>query len=180
MSEGNHADATAIVEVRASLSLATVPPLTVIAGRVAHTLAASGGIGTPTYAILAGNTDGHFALDAASGVLSLRADAALGRHTLTLQVADARKNTVQALATVEVSAVLVLSDAPSFTVIASMAMSLHTFIASGGIGIKTYTLVAGDAEEIFCCGCRQWSILFIAKHPGKGLYADSASDGCTR
>ena len=33
---------------------------------------------------------------------------------------------------------------PSFTVIASIALSLHTFIASGGIGIKTYTLLAGD------------------------------------
>ena len=144
----NSAKALAVVEVRASLSLATVPPLTVIAGRVAHTLAASGGIGALTYTIVPGNEVG-FAVDAASGVLSLRADAVLGRHTLTLQVADARTNTVQALATVEVLAVLALSDAPSFTVIASVAMSLHTFIASGGIGIKTYTLVAGDAGKYF-------------------------------
>ena len=142
------AEALAIVEVRASLSLVAMPPLTVIAGRVAHTLAASGGIGTLTYAIVPGNEVG-FAVDAASGVLSLSVNAEAGRHTLTLQVADARANTVQALATVEVSAVLVLSDAPSFTVIASMAMSLHTFIASGGIGIKTYTLVAGDDEKYF-------------------------------
>ena len=140
--------AVALVEVRASLSLATVPPLTVIAGGVAHTLAASGGIGTLTYTIAPGNEVG-FAVDAASGVLSLSVNAEAGRHTLTLQVADARANTVQALATVEVPAVLVLSDAPSFTVIASVAMSLHTFIASGGIGIKTYTLVAGDAEKYF-------------------------------
>ena len=140
------AEALAVVEVRASLSLVAVPPLTVIAGRVAHTLAASGGIGDLTYVIVSGK-DG-FALDA-NGVLSLHADAGLGRHTLTLQVMDERKHTVQALATVEVSAVLVLSDAPSFTVIASVAMSLHTFIASGGLGIKTYTLVAGDAEKYF-------------------------------
>ena len=140
--------ALAVVEVRASLSLATVPPLTVIAGSVAHTLAGSGGIETLTYAIAPGNEVG-FAVDAASGVLSLSVNAKTGRHTLTLQVADARANTVQALATVEVSAVLALSEVPSFTVIASVAMSLHTFIASGGIGIKTYTLVAGDAEEYF-------------------------------
>ena len=140
--------ALAVVEVRASLSLATVPPLTVIAGSVAHTLAGSGGIETLTYAIAPGNEDG-FAVDAASGVLSLSVNAKTGRHTLTLQVADARANTVQALATVEVSAALALSEVPSFTVIASAAMSLHTFIASGGIGIKTYTLVAGDAEEYF-------------------------------
>ena len=138
------AEAEAVVEVVASLSLATVPPLTVIAGKVAHTLTASGGIGTHTYTIVPGK-DG-FALDAASGVLSLRADAALGRHTLTLQVADARANTVQVTATVGVSAVLDLAAAPSFTVIASVAMSLHTFVASGGIGIKTYTLVAGDDD----------------------------------
>ena len=140
----NRAKALAVVEVRASLSLVAMPPLTVIVGEVAHTLAASGGIGTPTYAILAGNTGGHFALDAASGVLSLRADAALGRHTLTLQVADAHNNTVQAVVAVGVSAVLSLAEVPSFTVIASVAMSLHTFVASGGIGSRTYTLLAGD------------------------------------
>ena len=140
---GNQADAMAIVEVRASLSLATVPPLTVIVGRVAHTLAASGGIGIYTYTILSGD-EGVFALDAASGVLSLWADAALGRHTLTLQVADARNNTAETVATVEVSAALALADAPPFTVIAGVAMSLHMFIASGGIGTPTYEIVSGD------------------------------------
>ena len=145
--EGSHAETIINIELPV-LALATVPPLTVIAGRVAHTLAASGGVGTHTYAMVPGNEVG-FALDAASGVLSLSVNAKAGRHTLTLQVADARANTVQALATVEVSAVLELSEVPSFTVIASVAMSLHTFIASGGIGIKTYTLVAGDAEEYF-------------------------------
>ena len=44
--DDNQAKATAVVEVRASLSLVAMPPLTVIVGRVAHTLAASGGIGT--------------------------------------------------------------------------------------------------------------------------------------
>ena len=142
--ESNHAGATAIVEVIASLSLATVPSLTVIVGRVAHTLAASGGIGIYTYTILSGDEGGHFVLGAASGVLSLRVDAALGRHTLTMQVADARNNTVQAVAMVEVSAALALSDAPPFTVIAGVAMSLHMFIASGGIGTPTYEIVSGD------------------------------------
>ena len=141
--EGNHAGATAIVEVKASLSLATVPSLTVIVGRVAHTLTASGGIGIHTYTILSGDKDG-FALDAASGVLSLSVNAGLGRHTLTVQVADARNNTVQAVAMVEVSAALSLADAPPFTVIASVAMSLYKFIASGGIGAPTYEIVSGD------------------------------------
>ena len=150
--ERSSAEALAVVEVRASLSLVTVPLLTVVVDKVAHTLAASGGIGKPTYAIVSGDEDGGFALDAASGVLSLRADAALGRHTLTLQVADARKNTVQAVATVEVSAALALSDAPPFTVIASVAVSLHRFIASGGIGVPTYTIVSGNEKGHFDLG----------------------------
>ena len=147
----NTAQAVATVEVSAALALADAPSFTVIASVVMslHTFIASGGIGTPTYTIFAGNDDGNFALNAASGVLSLTVDAAVGSHTLTVQVMDERGNTAQALATVGVSAALALAAAPSFTVIASVAMSLHTFIAGGGVGIKTYTLVAGDAEEYF-------------------------------
>ena len=137
------AKAVAVVEVRASLSLAVVPPLTVIVGRVAHTLTASGGIGAPTYTI-ADDDAGSFALDAASGVLSLSMNAEAGKYTLMVQVRDARNNIDETVVTVGVSAVLSLADVPRFTVIASMAMSLHTFVASGGIGVKTYTLVVGD------------------------------------
>ena len=144
----NTATALAIVEVRASLSLAAVPPLTVIVGRVVHTLVASGGIGDLTYVIVSVNKDG-FALDAASGVLSLSVNAGLGRHTLTLQVMDARKHTVEAVATVAVSAVLTLADAPPFTVIASLGMSLHTFVAGGGIGAPTYAIVSGNDKKGF-------------------------------
>ena len=46
MMSGGTAEAVATVEVLAALSLVTVPPLTVIVGRVAHTLVAGGGIGT--------------------------------------------------------------------------------------------------------------------------------------
>ena len=143
----NTATAVAIVEVRGSLFLAAVPPLTVIVGRVAHTLVASGGIEDLTYAIVSGK-DG-FALDAANGVLSLHADAGLGRHILTLQVMDAREHNVQAVATVAVSAVLTLVDASPFTVIASVAMSLHTFVAGGGIGTHTYAIVSGNDKKAF-------------------------------
>ena len=145
------AKALAVVEVRASLSLVAMPPLTVIVGRVAHTLAASGGIGTHTYAILSGDEDGGFALDAASGVLSLSVNAALGQATLTLQVADERANTVQAVATVEVSAALALSEVSLLEAIAGNALSLHIFVADGGIGSRTYTLLAGD-DRYFSVG----------------------------
>ena len=164
---GNRAGATAIVEVIASLSLATVPPLTVIVGRVAHTLTASGGIGIYTYTILSGDKDG-FALDAASGVLSLSVNAGLGRHTLTVQVADARNNTVQAVAMVEVSAALSLADAPPFTVIASVAMSLHMFIASGGIGAPTYEIVSGD-ESYFSVNASS-GVLSLAADAEPNIY----------
>ena len=98
---------------------------------------------------MASNEKEGFTLNAASGVLSLLADAAVGSHTLTVQVMDARDNTAQAVATVEVSAALSLAAAPSFTVIASVAMSLHMFIASGGIGTPTYTIVAGNEGRDF-------------------------------
>ena len=142
---GDTAKAVATVEVSAVLTLATVPPLTVIVGRVAHALVAGGGIGTPTYAIVSGNKDG-FALDAASGVLSLSVNAELRRHMLTVQVMDGQDNTAEAVATVGVSAALELAEVSSFTVIASAAMSLHMFIASGGIGGRTYTLLVGEED----------------------------------
>ena len=149
--ERSSAKALAVVEVRASLSLVAMPPLTIIVGRVAHTLVASGGIGIHTYAIVSSDEDGHFVLGAASGVLSLRADAALGQATLTLQVADARANAVQAVVSVEVSAVLSLAEVSLLEAIAGNALSLHIFAAGGGIGSRTYTLLAGN-DEYFSVG----------------------------
>ena len=100
------------------------------------------GIGIKTYTLLAGDK-GYFSVDGGSGVLSLLAAAQEGVHTVTVQAIDAGSRKVNALATVRVSAALMLSDAPSFTVIASVALSLHTFIASGGIGIKNLCFVGG-------------------------------------
>ena len=76
-------------------------------------------------------------------------NAELGSHTLTVQVMDERDNTADTVVTVGVSAVLSLAESPSFTVIASVGMSLHTFIASGGIGVPTYTIVAGNDDGQF-------------------------------
>ena len=138
-------EALATVRVSAALMLSDAPLINVALGAAVslHKFIASGGIGIKTYTLLAGDK-GYFSVNAASGVLSLLAAAQEGVHTLTVQAIDAGSRKVNALATVRVSAALMLADAPSFTVIASMALSLHTFIASGGIGIKTYALLAGD------------------------------------
>ena len=138
-------NALATVRVSAALMLADAPLISVALGATVglHKFIASGGIGIKTYTLLAGDK-GYFSVDGGSGVLSLLAAAQEGVHTVTVQAIDAGSRKVNALATVRVSAALMLSDAPSFTVIASVALSLHTFIASGGIGIKTYALLAGD------------------------------------
>ena len=166
----NTAEALALVEVSAALSLSDAPSFTVIASVALslHTFAASGGIGIKTYTLVSGNELGYFAVDAVGGVLSLRADAAAGVYTLTVQAMDEHDNTAEALAVVEVSAALSLSDAPSFTVIASVALSLHTFSAAGGIGDKTYTLVAGS-EDYFSLGASS-GVLSIQGNAPVGIY----------
>ena len=129
------------------LQLSDAPRVTAVAGEAAtlHTLVVTGGSGDNTYTLVGGDDVDYFGLDKNIGVLSLQASAQAGVYTLTVQVADKDNNTAKAVATVEVSAALELAAVSSFTVIASAAMSLHRFVASGGIGIKTYTLVAGDA-----------------------------------
>ena len=115
-----------------------------------HTFAASGGIGAATYTWAAGNSLGYFDLDATSGVLSLSAEAVAGKYTLTVRVTDARDNRVEAMVRANISAALSLADAPRLFAAKEVAMSLHTFVASGGLGVKTYTLVAG--AEYFTVG----------------------------
>ena len=148
--QDNIAQATVTVGVSAVLSMASAPLISVALGAAVslHTFAASGGIGIKTY-ILAAGDENYFSVNTNSGVLSLLATAKEGVHTLTVQAIDKRNRGVDALATVRVSAALSLADAPPFTVIASMAMSLHTFVASDGIGVKTYTLLDGDGGEYF-------------------------------
>ena len=143
--QDNIAQATVTVGVSAVLSMASAPLISVALGEAVslYTFIASGGIGIKTYTLLA-DDEKYFSVNTDSGVLYLLADAQKGVYTLTVQAIDKRNRGVDALATVRVSAALSLADAKPFTVIASMAMSLHTFVASDGIGVKTYTLVAGD------------------------------------
>ena len=71
------------------LQLSDAPRLTAVAGKALslHTFVATGGSEGKTYTLVAGG-DGHFVLDEASGVLSLRADAEPDIYTLTVEVAD--------------------------------------------------------------------------------------------
>ena len=146
----NTDEAVATVGVLAALSLSDAPRLTAVAGEAVslHTFSAKGGIGTKTYTLMPGDDVGHFDLDKNSGVLSLQVSAQAGVYTLTVEVADGDSGSgpVGAVATVEVSAALMLADAPLLSVALGAAVSLHKFTASGGIGIKTYTLAAGNKD----------------------------------
>ena len=149
---GNSSDAArAVVEVRLSLLLADAPRLTAVAEFAAslHTFVAAHGGDGKAYTIEGGDTDGNFVLNAASGALSLRAESTDGLYTLTVQAADERDSLVTAVATVEVSAALRLTDALLLVADAGDVVSLTTFTASGGIGVKTYTLVAGNEDKYF-------------------------------
>ena len=149
---GNSSEAArAVVEVRLSLLLADAPRLTAVAKFAAslHTFVAAHGGDGKAYTIEGGDTDGNFVLNAASGALSLRAESTDGLYTLTVQVADERESLVTAVATVEVSAALRLTDALLLVADAGDVVSLTTFTASGGIGVKTYTLVAGNDDKYF-------------------------------
>ena len=88
------------------LHLAEVPLLSGFAGiaKVLHTITADGVIPGEQYMIVAGNTQGYFAVDADRGVLSLLSTAWEGVYTLSVEVSDglflSRKAT--AVATVEI------------------------------------------------------------------------------
>ena len=118
----------------------------------------------------------YFSVDAASGVLSLSMNAPAREYMLTVQVIDARNNTVQAVATVGVSAVLSLAEVPLLEAIEENALSLYTFAAGGGIGSRTYTLLAGN-DGYFSVGAGKWGAVFVGECRNGTAYADGASDG---
>ena len=146
----NMAEALATVEVL-SLYLANPPTLYAVVGEKVnlHTFTASGGMGAKTYTIIAGNTDGYFTLDSASGILSLSATAALlGFYTLSVEVID-EVNQATASVIVEVVSPLSVADAPPLSTYPAIAMSLHTFTVSGGGGAKTFAIISGNEAGYF-------------------------------
>ena len=141
------ATAEATITVVETLFLADTPPLTAIEGvmGVLHTFKASGGLGAKTYVLIAGT--GYFSIDDNSGVLQMNDNTAAGIYTLLVEVTDGaiipQKVTVEA--TIAVVEILFLADTPPLTATAGAMVVLHTFMASGGLGAKTYALIAGNA-----------------------------------
>ncbi len=138
-----------IVEIVPHLSLPRTPPLFGSAGVAMslHTFTASGGVGAKTYTVTA-DPDDYFTLGTDSGILSLRASAMVGIYTLSIQATDKLNNMAKALATVEVLS-LYLANPPTLYAVMGEEVSLHTFTASGGMGTKTYTIIAGNTDDYF-------------------------------
>ena len=156
---------TVIAEVEAAdnLILANAPPLavTVIAGVALslHTFTASGGLGILTYALIGNhaghfyalidNHAGHFSIDERDGVLRIHGDRRGGVYTLSVEVSDGAiiPQRATAVATITVVETLFLADTPPLTATATegAVVVLHTFMASGGLGAKTYALIASNA-----------------------------------
>ena len=145
----NMAEALATVEVL-SLYLANPPTLYAVMGEEVnlHTFTASGGMGAKTYTIIAGNTDGYFTLDPASGILTLSAAATLGFYTLSVEVMD-EVNQATVSVIVEVVSPLSVADAPPLSTYPAIALSLHTFTVSGGGGAKTFAIISGNEAGYF-------------------------------
>ena len=176
------ATAMATVTVVETLFLADAPPLTATAGAAAslHTFTASGGWGTKTYTLIAGNAD-YFSIGDNSGVLRIDETATMGIYTLSVAVADGAiiPQRATAVATVTVVETLFLADAPPLTATAGATVSLHTFTASGGWGAKTYTLIA-DSAGYFSIGDNS-GVLQMNSEAVEGIYTLSVAvaDGAT-
>ena len=171
------ASAVLTVEIL-GISLSDAPRLYADVGNAVslHTFTARGGAGTKTYTIVAGDED-YFTLDSASGVLSLRASATVGVYTLSVKVMDEADEEATALAIVEVVPSLSLQSVSSLVAVAEAQSVLHQFTASGGIGAKTYTIVAGDGSEYFSIGATgaEGGILVLLDNATVAVYTVSVA-----
>ena len=144
--EGSSAQTALPVDV----VLSELPLLTALAGKIIYTFTVGGGIGEKTYAIEEGDGAQYFTLGGTSGKLSVRAETEVGKYTLQVKISDSRGDYAAGAITVKVLPPLSLAGV-SLTGWArlSVAVTLHGFAASSGIGAKRYTLVAGNDAGYF-------------------------------
>ena len=154
-----------IVVIVPHLSLPRPPPLFGSAGVAMslHTFTASGGFGAKTYTVTA-DPDDYFTLGTDSGILSLRASAMVGIYTLSIQATDELNNMAEALATVEVLS-LYLANPPTLYAVIGEEVNLHTFTASGGMGTKTYTIIASSTDDYFTLDPASGTLTLSANAP---------------
>ena len=102
--DGSRAESIINIELR-YFDLADAPPLFAIAGLAEsvrlHAFTAVYGVGASTYELV-GDESGYFTLGAASGVLSMTANVALGVYTVSVAASDADGNQATAVATVHI------------------------------------------------------------------------------
>ena len=123
-----------------SLALTDAPPLLAFAGAAAEVHAFGGG--AASYALAAQSE--YFTLHPGNGHLSVLPNAIPGLYTLTVEVDGWMDDMTVLLATVEV-----LPPIPPLFTYHSAAKALLTFAISGGLGEKTYAVVAGDEDGYF-------------------------------
>ena len=105
-------------------------------------LKTSGGMGERIFRLYSASD--YFTLDETSGILSVAASVAVGQYAMTVEVRDETATLlITVIAEVEAADNLILANAPPLTatVIVGIALSLHTFTASGGLGTLTYALI---------------------------------------
>ena len=123
-----------------SLALTDAPPLLAFAGAAAEVHAFGGG--AASYALAAQSE--YFTLHPGNGHLSVLPNAIPGLYTLTVEVDGWMDDMTVLLATVEV-----LPPIPPLFTYHGVAKALLTFAISGGLGEKTYAVVAGDDDGYF-------------------------------
>ena len=130
----------------------------------------SGGMGERIFRLYSASD--YFTLGETSGILSVAASVAVGQYAITVEVRDETATlSITVIAEVEAADNLILVDAPPLTVtaIAGIALSLHTFMASGGLGTLTYALI-GNHEEHFSIDERD-GVLRTQSGADVGVYA---------
>ena len=113
-----------------------------------YTVTAQYGGGQYTYSLTPENIGIEIDGD---GVLSLDDDnAQAGVYAVTVRVEDKERSHAEIIINIEIRSIA-LADAPLLEALArlSVEVSLHTFVASGGVGSKRYTIIAGNKAGYF-------------------------------